>query len=82
MMLEFLWWYFDVGKMYYFDRCLIFAGMDDPMGDSYPHGYGANSYPLVEMDNLIGLFFCRGYGYEIVIPDGYLSIVISVQVCY
>jgi hypothetical protein len=36
----------------------------------------------VEMDNLIGLFFCRGYGYEIVIPDGYLSIVISVQVCY
>jgi hypothetical protein len=30
----------DICIIYHFDRCLIFVGAGDPMGDSYPHGYG------------------------------------------
>jgi hypothetical protein len=37
-------------------------------------GMGVNLYPLVDMGNPTGLFFYRGYGYEIVIPGGYLPI--------
>jgi hypothetical protein len=49
-------------------------------GDPYPHRYGymgVNPYPIVDLGDLTGLFFCRGYVYEIVIPGGYLSIAIS-----
>jgi hypothetical protein len=35
-----------------------------------------NPYPPVYMGDLIGLFFCRGYGYGVVIPGGYLPIAI------
>jgi hypothetical protein len=54
--------------MYYFDRCFIFVGT----GDLYPHGYGmgVNPYPPVDMGDPMGLFFCRGYEYGIVIPVG------------
>jgi hypothetical protein len=52
------------------------------MGDPYPRGYdcmsmGVNSYPPVYMGDSIELFFCRGYGYGVVITGGYLPIVIS-----
>jgi hypothetical protein len=71
----------DVCIMYYFDRCLIFIGTCDRTGDPYPcgygHGYGVNPYPLVNMSDSTGLFFCRGYGYGIVIPGRYLPIAIS-----
>jgi hypothetical protein len=40
-------------------------------------GMGVNPYPLVYMGDPMGLFFCRGYGYGVVIPGGYLSIAIS-----
>jgi hypothetical protein len=42
-------------------------------------GLGVNSYPPVYMGegDPVGLFFCRGYGYEVVIPGGYLPIAIS-----
>jgi hypothetical protein len=50
------------------------VGTGDPMGDSYPHGYG---YPPVYMGDPVGLFLCRGYGYGVVIPGGYLPIAIS-----
>jgi hypothetical protein len=39
-----------------------------------------NPYPPVYMGDPIKLFFCHRYGYEIVIPDGYLSIAISMLV--
>jgi hypothetical protein len=49
------------------------------MGDPYPHGYGygVNPYSPVYMGDLMGLFLCRGYEYEVVIPGEYLPIVIS-----
>jgi hypothetical protein len=60
---------------------MFFVGTGDPMGDPYPHvygyGYGVNPYPPVYMGDPIGLFFCRGYVYGVVIPDGYLLIAIS-----
>jgi hypothetical protein len=40
-------------------------------------GMGVNPYPPVYMGDPMGLFFCRGYGYEVVIPGGYLPIAIS-----
>jgi hypothetical protein len=40
-------------------------------------GMRVNPYPLVYMDDSMELFLCRGYGYEVVIPGGYLPIVIS-----
>jgi hypothetical protein len=43
-------------------------------------GMGVNPYPLVYMGDPVGLFFCRGYGYGVVIPDGYLPIAISTHV--
>jgi hypothetical protein len=38
---------------------------------------GVNPYPPVYMGALMGLFFCRGYEYGVVIPNGYLPIDIS-----
>jgi hypothetical protein len=35
---------------------------------------GVNPYPLVYIGDLIGLFFCRGYEYGVVIPGGYLPL--------
>jgi hypothetical protein len=40
-------------------------------------GMGVNPYPLVYMGDPMGLFLCRGYGYGVVIPGGYLPIAIS-----
>jgi hypothetical protein len=40
-------------------------------------GMGVNSYPPVYMGDPVGLFLCRGYGYGVVIPGGYLLIAIS-----
>jgi hypothetical protein len=40
-------------------------------------GMGVNPYPPVYMGDPVGLFFCRGYGYGVVIPGGYLPIAIS-----
>jgi hypothetical protein len=40
-------------------------------------GMGVNPYPPVYMGDPVGLFFCREYGYGVVIPDGYLPIAIS-----
>jgi hypothetical protein len=40
-------------------------------------GMGVNSYPPVYMGDSVGLFLCRGYGYGVVIPGGYLPIAIS-----
>jgi hypothetical protein len=40
-------------------------------------GMGVNSYPPVYMGDPVGLFFCRGYEYGVVIPGGYLPIAIS-----
>jgi hypothetical protein len=40
-------------------------------------GMGVNPYPLVYMGNPMRLFLCRGYGYGVVIPGGYLLIAIS-----
>jgi hypothetical protein len=44
-------------------------------------GMGVNPYPPVYMGDPIGLILCRGYGYGVVIPDGYLPIAISRGVC-
>jgi hypothetical protein len=65
--------------MYYFDRYLIFVGMDEPTGDPYPHGYGyeSKSIPTSKYGWPDGVIFCREYKYRIVIPDWYLLIVIS-----
>jgi hypothetical protein len=41
-------------------------------------GMGVNPYPPVYMGDPVGLFLCRGYGYGVVIPGGYLSIAISI----
>jgi hypothetical protein len=37
----------DIHTMHYFDRCLIFVGMGDPIGDPYLHEYeyGGKSIP-------------------------------------
>jgi hypothetical protein len=43
-------------------------------------GTGVNPYPPVYMGDPVGLFLCRGYGYGVVIPDGYLPIAISSSV--
>jgi hypothetical protein len=40
-------------------------------------GMGVNSYPPVYMGDPMRLFLCRGYGYGVVIPGGYLPIAIS-----
>jgi hypothetical protein len=40
-------------------------------------GMGVNPYPPVYIGDPVGLFLCRGYGYGIVIPGGYLPIAIS-----
>jgi hypothetical protein len=40
-------------------------------------GMGVNPYPSVYIDDPIGLFLCREYGYGVVIPGGYLPIAIS-----
>jgi hypothetical protein len=40
-------------------------------------GMGVNPYPSIYMGDPMGLFLCRGYGYEVVIPGGYLPIAIS-----
>jgi hypothetical protein len=55
------------------------VGTGDPMGDPYPRGYeyGVNPYPPLYMGDPMGLFLSRGYRYAVVIPDVYLSIVIS-----
>jgi hypothetical protein len=38
---------------------------------------GVNSYPPMYMGDPVELFLCRGYGYGVVIPGGYLPIAIS-----
>jgi hypothetical protein len=43
-------------------------------------GMGVNPYPPVYMGDPMGLFLCRGYGYGVVIPGGYLPIAISTPV--
>jgi hypothetical protein len=45
-------------------------------------GMGVNPYPPVYMGDLMGLFFYHvyGYGYGVLIPGGYLPIVISMCV--
>ena len=43
-------------------------------------GMGVNPYPLVYMGDPMELFLCRGYGYGVVIPGGYLPIAISTPV--
>ena len=40
-------------------------------------GMGVNPYPPVYMGDPVGLFLCRGYGYGVVIPGGYLPVAIS-----
>jgi hypothetical protein len=40
-------------------------------------GMGVNPYPPVYMGDPVGLFLCRGYGYGVVRPGGYLPIAIS-----
>jgi hypothetical protein len=40
-------------------------------------GMGVNPYPPVYMGDPMGLFLCRGYGYVVLIPGGYLPIAIS-----
>jgi hypothetical protein len=42
----------DIRTIYYFDRCLIFVGTGDPIGDSYQHGYeyGVKSIPTSGYD--------------------------------
>jgi hypothetical protein len=40
-------------------------------------GMGVNSYPPAYMGDPMGLFFCHGYEYGVVIPGGYLPIAIS-----
>jgi hypothetical protein len=40
-------------------------------------GMGVNPYPPVYMGDPMGLFLCRGYGYGVLIPGGYLPIAIS-----
>ena len=52
--------------------------MGDPMG----MGMGVNPYPPVYMGDPVGLFFCRGYGYGVVIPGGYLPIAISTHLLF
>jgi hypothetical protein len=44
-------------------------------------GMGVNPYPPVYMGDPMGLFLCRGYGYGVVIPNGYLPIAISSADC-
>jgi hypothetical protein len=41
-------------------------------------GMGVNPYPTVYMGDPMMLFLCRGYVYRVVIPGGYLPIVISI----
>jgi hypothetical protein len=67
----------DICIMYSFNICLIFVGKGDP----YPHEYvyWVNPYPPMYIGDPMRLFFCRGYGYEIVISDGYLPIPISTR---
>lgn len=54
-----------------YDICLIFMDMDDPTDDPYPHGYEywGKSIPTSEYE-WSGLFFCSGYGFEIIITCG------------
>jgi hypothetical protein len=47
--------------------------MGDPMGMSMR----VNPYPTVYMGDPVRLFLCRGYGYGVIIPGGYLPIAIS-----
>ena len=42
-------------------------------------GMGVNPYPPVYMGDPVGLLLCRGYGYGVVIPGGYLPIAISTR---
>jgi hypothetical protein len=42
-------------------------------------GMGVNPYPPVYMGDPMRLLFYRGYGYGVVIPDGYLPIAISIH---
>jgi hypothetical protein len=42
-------------------------------------GMGVNSYSPMYMGDPMGLFLCRGYGYGVVIPGGYLPIAISIS---
>lgn len=42
-------------------------------------GMGLNPYPPVYVGDPVGLFLYRGYGYEVVIPGGYLPIAISTE---
>jgi hypothetical protein len=41
------------------------------------YGYESESIPASNMGDLMELIFCRDYEYKIVIPNKYLSIVIS-----
>jgi hypothetical protein len=51
------------------------------MGDPYMGmGTRVNSYPPVYIGDPMELFLCCGYGYEIVIPGGYLPIAISTSI--
>jgi hypothetical protein len=40
-------------------------------------GMGVNPYPPVYKGDPIELFFCRRYGYGVVIPGKYLTVAIS-----
>jgi hypothetical protein len=62
-----------------YDICLIFVGTGDPTGNPCPHeyGYGGKSIPTNKYGLPDKINFCCEYGYEIVIPSGYLPIAIS-----
>jgi hypothetical protein len=60
------------------------VGTGDPMGDPYPHGYGygGKSIPTSVYgwpDRVIFVSWVWIWLYEIVIPDGYLPIAISIR---
>ena len=67
----------DVCIMYYFDRCLIFTGTCDPTSNPYLHRYVVNILTSGYGVAWRVIFCCCEYGYEIVIPDVYLPIAIS-----
>jgi hypothetical protein len=56
----------------------MLVGMGNPLGTRNLHGYGfgQNFIPVMSMDFLAGVFFLRVYGFEQVIPSGFLPITI------
>jgi hypothetical protein len=62
---------------------LMLVGMGHPLGIRNPHGYGfgPNFIPVMGMGFLASVVFLRGYGFEQVIPNGFLPIAISRRAC-